>query len=168
VLSFHPLTRLANIFGVLLLLLAASPAHAEEGAILSVRIEGVAPEGGTIRVGIYLKSEYDKNTTIAVVSLNIPATPPVQEETFAEVPPGIYAVQVYQDINSNGHMDFDWAGLPVEPYGFSRDATPLIGKPDFTRAQVSLAPGKNFLVIHLQNTGHHHAARVSAEGHTDR
>lgn len=124
-------------------------------AKLTVRIENVSARGGMLRLGIYTKDAYDKNSTDAVVSLDLPATAPVQEVEFAPVPPGIYAVQVFQDINSNGHMDFNWAGLPTEPYGFSRDAKPLITKPDFARAKVTLNAGRNMLTIHLQNTDRH-------------
>ena len=60
------------------------------------------------------------------MALDVPAADaPIQEVEFSDVPPGVYAVQVLQDLNGNGKMDFDWAGLPVEPYGFSRDARPL-------------------------------------------
>ncbi|HUO02006.1 MAG TPA: DUF2141 domain-containing protein [Rhizomicrobium sp.] len=131
---------------------AGGPARAETpDASLTVRIENVSARGGMMRLGIYTKDAYDRNSTDAVVSLDVAATAPVQEVEFAPVPPGTYAVQVYQDINGNGHMDYNWAGLPTEPYGFSRDAHPLVAKPDFALAKVTLNAGRNILTIHLQN-----------------
>ena len=143
---------MAWILSFLMFALAMPNARAETAnADLTVRIENVSAKGGTMRLGIYAKDAYDSNSTDAVAALDLPATAPVQEVAFAPVPPGVYAVQVYQDLNSNGQMDYNWAGLPIEPYGFSRDARPLIAKPAFALVKVTLNAGKNSITIHLQN-----------------
>jgi uncharacterized protein (DUF2141 family) len=36
--------------------------------------------------------------------------------------PGVYALALYQDRNSNEKLDKTWIGLPGEPYAVSRDA----------------------------------------------
>lgn len=72
--------------------------------------------------------------------------------TFTDVAPGDYAVQVHHDQNGNGKMDFSFFGLPKEPYGFSRDAKPMLAPPKFEKASFPVVDGDVSLVIHLQNT----------------
>ena len=121
-------------------------------ASLQVRIENISAEGGMLRLGLYTEDAYYDDNAEPVAALDVPANAPVGEFAFAPVPPGIYAVQVLQDINGNGKMDFSWVGLPLEPYGFSRDARPYLGKPDFARVKITLAAGRNSATIRLQNT----------------
>ncbi len=72
--------------------------------------------------------------------------------TFSNVAPGHYAVQVHHDQNGNGKMDFSFFGLPKEPYGFSRDAKPMLAPPKFESASFHVVDGDVSLVITLQNT----------------
>jgi len=53
---------------------------------------------------------------------------------FEDIPPGTYALAVVHDENMNGVLDTNWAGLPTEGYGFSNDATALLGAPTFSAA----------------------------------
>ncbi|MGV8841812.1 MAG: DUF2141 domain-containing protein [Pseudomonas sp.] len=48
---------------------------------------------------------------------------------LSEVPPGRYAVQLYQDSNGNGQLDLSLRGIPLEPVGFSASAPLVKGKP---------------------------------------
>ncbi len=61
--------------------------------------------------------------------------------TFENVPPGVYAVAAYHDVNGDGRMDTGMFGLPKEPYGFSNDVG-RTAPPNFLRAQIPVsAPG---------------------------
>ena len=83
-------------------------------------------------------------------------TAAVQGETIIvihDVPPGVYAIQTFQDVNVNGKMDTSWVGLPLEPFGFSQDAVPFLSKPSFDEVKFNLVAGDNVLTIHLQNAG---------------
>jgi uncharacterized protein (DUF2141 family) len=53
---------------------------------------------------------------------------------FEDIPQGTYALAVVHDENMNGVLDTNWAGLPTEGYGFSNDATALLGPPTFFAA----------------------------------
>jgi uncharacterized protein (DUF2141 family) len=53
---------------------------------------------------------------------------------FDGIPAGKYAVVVYHDENANGHFDQNAFGLPLEGYGFSRNAAPLFDAPKFAAA----------------------------------
>jgi uncharacterized protein (DUF2141 family) len=53
---------------------------------------------------------------------------------FEAIPPGTYALAVIHDENSNGKLDTNLLGIPTEGYGFSNDATALLGTPSFSDA----------------------------------
>lgn len=53
---------------------------------------------------------------------------------FMDIPPGTYSLAVIHDENMNGKLDTNWLGVPTEGYGFSNDATSLLGAPSFAAA----------------------------------
>lgn len=46
-----------------------------------------------------------------------------------DLPPGRYAIQLFQDSNGNGQLDQSRRGIPLEPVGFSSNPPLLNGKP---------------------------------------
>lgn len=56
-----------------------------------------------------------------------------------DVPPGVYAVSVLHDEDSDGKMATDFWGRPSEGYGFSRDAKGFMGPPGFDKAAFQVA-----------------------------
>ena len=53
---------------------------------------------------------------------------------FKDIAPGTYALAVVHDENMNGKLDTKWPGIPIEGYGFSRDAKALLGASSFSSA----------------------------------
>lgn len=53
---------------------------------------------------------------------------------FEDIPPGRYAIAVIHDENMNGKLDTNWLGIPTEGYGFSNNASVLLGTPSFDAA----------------------------------
>jgi uncharacterized protein (DUF2141 family) len=53
---------------------------------------------------------------------------------FEDIPPGTYAMAVIHDENMNGKLDANWLGVPTEGYGFSNNATGVLGPPAFSAA----------------------------------
>jgi len=53
---------------------------------------------------------------------------------FLDIPPGTYALVVIHDENLNGKLETNSVGLPTEGYGFSNDASALMGAPSFNAA----------------------------------
>ena len=72
--------------------------------------------------------------------------------TLNNVPPGTYAIETFQDVNSNHKMNTSWLGLPQKPFGFSRDAQPHLSKPSFSRVKFEVIQGLNVQILHLQNS----------------
>jgi uncharacterized protein (DUF2141 family) len=130
---------------------ADAQVSASASATLVVRIENVAPRG-IVRLGLYTEAEYPKENGNWVASADVPAAGGETVVTLQNIPVGTYAIEVYQDLNSNGKMDSNFLGLPKEPYGFSRDARPILSRPAFNRVKFDVAPGQNNQSLHLQNT----------------
>jgi uncharacterized protein (DUF2141 family) len=119
-------------------------------ATLTIRVENVLPAGGTLRLGVYTAALYPDDESKPVASADVPAVAPETTIVLHNIPPGVYAIQTFQDVNSNNKMDTSWLGLPLEPFGFSLDATPFLSKPSFDAVKFTLAPGDNSQTLHLQ------------------
>ena len=66
-----------------------------------------------------------------------PAAPKVVL-VYRNLPAGPYALSVFHDENGNGKLDTNVAGIPLERYGFSRDAHGRMGPPSFADAALDL------------------------------
>lgn len=135
----------------ILLSLAALFPGAAAAADLTVHVEGVLAAGGTLRLGLYDEARYPDDNSKPVASADVPATPGETLITLHGVAPGVYAIEAFQDVNSNNKMDTSWIGLPLEPFGFSLDAKPFLSKPSFDAVKFTLAEGNNNQTLHLQN-----------------
>jgi uncharacterized protein (DUF2141 family) len=132
--------------------LAATPAAAQEPVTLVVHVENISPGGGVLRLGVYDEAHYPDDDAAPVASADIPAQMGETIVTLTDLPPGTYAIETFQDINSNHKMDTSWLGLPLEPFGFSRDARPHLSKPGFAQVKFDVAHGTNVQILHLQNS----------------
>ncbi len=142
-----------------MLLAAGAPAWAQEparardgGATLVIHVQDVSPKGGILRLGLYDEARYPDDDATPVASADVRAEMGETVITLNNVPPGIYAIETFQDVNSNHKMDTSWLGLPQEPFGFSRDAQPHLAKPSFGRVKFEVTQGLNVQTLHLQNS----------------
>ena len=119
-------------------------------AHLTVTVENVSPKGGDLRLSLYDKAHYDGRDGKAVVDMVVPAQSPRTDVVLPPVPPGIYAIKMFQDYNKNGEFDFTWLGLPAEGYGFSNNAKPIFSEPGFDKTQFTLPAGNQTQTIRLQ------------------
>jgi uncharacterized protein (DUF2141 family) len=145
----RPLFSTAALAAALAMPGCLAPAAA---ATLTVHVQNVLPAGGVLRLGLYDAARYPDDDSKPVAAADVPATAGETIVTLHNLAPGTYAIQSFQDINSNDKMDQSWIGLPLEPFGFSQDATPFLSKPSFDQVKFNLAAGENTLVLHLQNS----------------
>jgi uncharacterized protein (DUF2141 family) len=143
-------SRAARFLSAALFLFAA-PAMAQTAtASLTVDVTNVSPKGGNLRLSLYDKANYEKRDGVAVVDMVVPAKPPRTQVVFPPVPPGTYAIKMFQDYNKNEEFDFTWIGLPAESYGFSNNARPGLSEPSFDKTQFTLPAGAKTLTIELR------------------
>ncbi len=147
--SSMPLRR-AHVAGAgLALLLLGSAASA---ATLTVTVEGARNRQGTVRAALFrdaahwLKPEHAARADVA--ALDSVAGDSVTF-VYTDLTVGRYALSVFQDANGDGKLDTNPAGLPIEPYGFSRDARGRFGPPSFDDAAVDVQ-GDQHVTIHLR------------------
>jgi len=130
-----------------------APARAQDQlGTLVVHVEGLSPKGGTLRLGLYDEARYPDDDSTPVASADVKAELGDNVITLTNIPPGTYAIQSFQDINNNNKMDTSWFGLPLEPFGFSRDAQPRFSKPRFSAVKFEVVAGMNVQTLHLQNS----------------
>jgi uncharacterized protein (DUF2141 family) len=129
----------------------AEPAAGGPSANLTIRVENVLPSGGILRLGVYDRGRYPDDNSTPIASANVAAISGETTVILRNLPPGLYAIEAFQDVNANGQMDTSWLGLPQEPFGFSRDAVPFLSKPSFDDVKFTLAAGDNVQILHLQS-----------------
>ena len=156
---FWAIVMLAMVGWMLLAAGLLAPAKAQEpvrlqdtGATVVIHVQDVSPKGGTLRLGLYDQARYPDDDATPVASADVHADMGETVITLNNVPPGTYAIETFQDVNSNHKMDTSWLGLPQEPFGFSRDAQPHLSKPSFGRVKFEVIQGLNVQVLHLQNS----------------
>jgi uncharacterized protein (DUF2141 family) len=150
---FWTITALALIGWMVLAVGLVSPARAQEPfATVVIHVQNVSPKGGTLRLGLYDEASYPNDDATPLASADVKAELGGNVVTLTNVPPGVYAIETFQDVNSNNKMDTSWFGFPLEPFGFSRDAQPHLSKPRFSAVKFDVVPGMNVQTLHLQNS----------------
>jgi len=103
---------------------------------VTVRLLDVRPsKGGVLHVGIHPApgTAFPGPSPLANRDIR-----PAAVETILtlDVVPGVYAVAVHHDANSNGKVDANFLGIPKEGYGVSNDPRPRFRAPRFDEARV--------------------------------
>lgn len=64
-----------------------------------------------------------------------------------DLPPGVYAVSVYEDLNGNHKLDRNLLGIPREPVGASNNPHPRMGPPRFDDCSFRVGNKPEFITI---------------------
>jgi len=129
------LVALGALSAAPLLLGAAPAAQGQDGADVRVTISGLRSQAGVVRAcmttqpGRFPQCRGD-GTSFRVV---VPAGE-ARVLDFGTVPAGRYAIALLHDENGNGKADRAVSMIPLEGYGFSRDAKVRMGPPRFEEA----------------------------------
>ncbi|MBC9249025.1 hypothetical protein A9179_01925 [Pseudomonas alcaligenes] len=126
----------------LALLLVCPALHA--GDIL-VRLEG-QQDGAALHLALVFADQPDWDGRILrqIESQQAPLR-------LRNLPPGRYALQLYQDSNGNGRLDLSPRGIPLEPVGFSANPSLLNGKPTPRQCLFEHAEGDTEIVVRLRS-----------------
>jgi uncharacterized protein (DUF2141 family) len=130
----------------------ASPGTSRVEAVaegeLSVDIIGLKSTEGQVRVALFDSEQafLHKPFKAGVVAIEQSRG----HWQISGVPPGSYALAVYHDRNSNGKLDSNVLGLPLEPYGFSNNARGVLGPPSFGDARFQVAGPSTRIAVSLE------------------
>jgi uncharacterized protein (DUF2141 family) len=101
--------------------LAQSGGH----ATLILKVTGLRSEKGQVKIAVFNSSEKWLGEQSVTWKIN-------------DVPYGDYGVAVLHDENSNGKMDKNFLGIPLEPYGFSNNVRITFGPPKWEKAKFTV------------------------------
>jgi uncharacterized protein (DUF2141 family) len=111
-------------------------AQTEEGVTITVIIENVLSDKGTVLGSLHTKETFMKGGGGAGDAKAARAGE--IELTFNNVRPGSYALMLMHDENDNKQMDMDANGMPLESYATSGDNMRM-GPPNFEAAKFDVA-----------------------------
>ena len=135
------------------LLGAIGLAQQNKSGTIKVVIEDVLDGQGQVRVALEKNAkDFDSGSfdTPKYLSRVEDAKGESVSVTFPAVPYGTYAIKAFQDLDGDGKLKTGFMGAPEEPWGFSNDATGLMGPADFSDAKFELNAPDLELTIHLK------------------
>lgn len=109
---------------------------------LQIHIKNIELIEGTLKLRLTNDSVFFQMDTIQnhqMIEEKVSANEMFME--FKDLPNGVYAFAVYQDLNENGQLDTKKFGIPAEPFAFSNDALGKFGPPKFSQASFELNNG---------------------------
>jgi len=128
------------------LLALAAPAQA---ATLKLDIQGLKPRG-QVMVVLYNAEQAWNAKAGAVREIRRRVTAATAQILFEGLAAGHYGAMVFQDLNLDGKMNFNFVGMPMEPYGFSNNSRGLFGPPAWRRAAFRFGGGDAVHSIRLK------------------
>ena len=128
-------------FILFLLLLPINPA-----SDIRINIKGIEELKGSIFIAVFEDPNSFPEFGKQYREMVLPVASKELSHTFKNLPNNGYALAVFHDINDNGILDKNALGIPLEPYGFSRNARARFSAPPFEDAKIDL---KNNLDIEI-------------------
>lgn len=117
---------------------------------LTIALSDARNDKGRLVVGLFASKEDFPRQGRALRSTALPLTGGNAVVTFSGLAPGVYAVAVLHDENSNSKMDFNFLGMPLEGFGFSNDAPVSFGPPSFADAAFKLVARRSRVPIQVR------------------
>ena len=130
----------------LILSTTLSFAQTETKQEVTVTIENIANNRGSLSVALHSQETFMKSVGVQNVSSKITGDKVIV--TFKDVTPGNYAIMVLHDENNNQQMDFEPNGMPLESYGISNNPM-LMGPPRFSDGKFEVLDKNIELTIKL-------------------
>lgn len=130
---------------------AFASAALAQGAPLVIEVRGVPSNKGMVRADICTLGTFLKGD--CPYSGAAPAVAGETTVTIDNVPPGVYAVQLFHDRNNSGHVDRGMFGIPKESIGFSNDAPLGLHGPKFGRAAFIHGEEPQTITVNLRHFG---------------
>jgi uncharacterized protein (DUF2141 family) len=102
----------------------------------SLNVNNIESTQGQLLVAVYDRSDGYMDIAKARFkkSYSISSTGSIRL-SLPEIPAGTYAITCVHDLNGNGTIDKNWAGVPTEPYGFSNGVRPKFRAPTWEESK---------------------------------
>ena len=106
-------------------------------ATIILRVTGLRSEKGQVRIAVFNSSETWLGEQ-PVYSSTIRVDGQAVVWKINDVPYGDYGIAVFHDENSNGKMDKNLLGMPLERYGFSNNLRATFGPPKWKKGKFAV------------------------------
>jgi uncharacterized protein (DUF2141 family) len=131
-----------------LLVGSLAPAFAA-AANVEITISGLQP-GGRLLGKVFDSADSFKARDKSVLSFAFDPAGAKTARTTIALPPGKYAIALFQDTKGTGKLETNFLGKPKVPYGFSNNARGSFGPPSFDAAVFTVGADATALTIQLQ------------------
>ncbi len=135
-------TALATVAAALLTSVSALAAD------LSIQVDAIRQATGTLQLAVYSSEASFRKQ--AVREMRLPATEGTMAIKVTDLPPGEYAVMLFQDINGNDKLDSNMLGIPKEPWGGSVQRS-VMGAPGWADTRFELPAAGKVLTIRVNH-----------------
>jgi uncharacterized protein (DUF2141 family) len=128
---------------------AATAASAQSHARLSVSVEGVRNDSGSVRCGLYASANGFREPGREMRGAVAPIKDGHATCVFSGVPAGTYAVAVFHAEHNETQMETGLFGKPKQGYGFSNNPSSMFGPPSFDSAAFTYSGGALHVPVRL-------------------
>jgi uncharacterized protein (DUF2141 family) len=105
---------------------------------IAVLLTGFENDRGTVKLCLCCSEDEYTGKTKEFCTASKELKDKKAEWVLENMPYGRYSVKAFHDENDNSKLDTNFAGMPIEPYGFSNNARGRFGPPPFARTAVTL------------------------------
>jgi len=121
----------------------ALPAQSTPGARLSIQVQLSRDAHGELAYLVFPSRSGFPGDSKKAIRHGFVAIPTGQQsmQVDLDLPPGVYAVSVYEDLNENHKLDKGFLGIPSEPVGVSNNPPTRMGPPRFEESSFRLGAG---------------------------
>lgn len=118
---------------------AATPTLSAQAASLELTVSGLGRSEGHVLVAVFDQADtWLKGKPLRAARAKVEGGE--LKLQIDDLPEGAsLALSVVHDLNDNLRMDMNALGMPLEPYGFSNNATGSFGPPSFEAAKLVLS-----------------------------
>ena len=114
---------------------------------LAIIVKNIKEVKGNLIVKIWRDGNYMNYKPYKVVKVNISSKDDLVVN-IKDLPVGECGITMFQDINGNDKMDKSWGVKPKEAIGFSNNAKPNFGPPDYDKIKLNFS-GNETITINL-------------------
>jgi uncharacterized protein (DUF2141 family) len=147
----------ATMLFLLVALFLLETAHAEgiqtspdqTGSIM-VQLTGFENDQGTVKLCVCRSEDEYTGNKKEFCTASTELKSKKAEWVFKDMPYGRYCIKAFHDENENSKLDTNFAGMPVERYGFSNNARGRFGPPTFTSTVFTLKASQVTVAIELK------------------
>jgi 4,4'-diapolycopenoate synthase len=145
------MSRVLLLAALAALLCVQSAAQAPHTTRLSVDVQLTGDAHGELAYLVFASaSGFPGERDKALLHGFLPIQPHTERIKFdVDVPPGTYAVTVYEDLNGNHKLDHNSIGIPSEPVGASNNPKGRFGPPRFSECAFSLGNSPQTIAINI-------------------